>query len=308
MNISKTLVISLILAFVCSVVACGGGSDNSDDSTGFLYIQDSTSGTFVPLNDGQFLLRLVGVSPNTNFFSDRSLDVEPTAGTISTSTFVSDWDNPGIEDNFEVDPPNAALDVVGPDGGQSSIALQLFAPVYDAANSTLEYRARSIETFPESVGDREVTEAFPSMFSIASLFIDDGSVGDDETLGDCIRFIDSEILRGELMCPEMCVQNASLIASDLGASDSCKQVFSTSDKITAAADYIVSVINKIYRSANGGAVLIQQCGVHGSCGSFSTGTSFDECFDACTSSGCDVTYSSSSCWCTSSCFGRFLPR
>ena len=51
---------------------------------------------------------LEGVSPQTILFTDRP---ERMSATMPTEVFVKDWT--AGKDSFEVDPPNAALSVIG---------------------------------------------------------------------------------------------------------------------------------------------------------------------------------------------------
>jgi hypothetical protein len=75
---------------------------------------------------------LTGVSPNSIVFADRPVRA---AGHIDTAQFVGTWIEG--EDQFNVDPPNATVSVLGRDGSDISDAVvTISAPVLDGDNLT----------------------------------------------------------------------------------------------------------------------------------------------------------------------------
>jgi hypothetical protein len=106
-------------------------------------------------------LRLVGVAPQTIYFSDRPVRI---AGHITMSAFMEEWTAKAGPDNFAKDPPNATLSVYEPGQAQNSLAVvEISHPVVEGRD--IVYRYRLIEgTMPRGGGQ-------------ASLFIDWIGVG-----------------------------------------------------------------------------------------------------------------------------------
>ena len=125
----------------------------------FLYVQTAHSGTLSAQQaDGRRILKLNNVSPTTVYFSDRPSRI---TGHESTAEFIAEW-NSG-EDSFEVNPPNAALDVVENDS-QSIAIVELMKAKYDASTRVLEYEVVIL--------DDKTDGNIPESFDEAALFID----------------------------------------------------------------------------------------------------------------------------------------
>ena len=98
----KTIILAMLVVIIS---ACSSRTEESNDATNapeFLLVQNAES---VILEDGQ--LRLVGVSPNTLYFSDRP---DRIVGRLMTQEYVDYWGHG--ENSFESDPPNAVLSIL----------------------------------------------------------------------------------------------------------------------------------------------------------------------------------------------------
>ena len=76
------------------------------------------------LADGK--LTLTGASPNSIVFADRPVRA---AGHIDTAQFVETWRTG--EDQFNIDPPNATVSVLGADGSVADAVVTISAPTLD---------------------------------------------------------------------------------------------------------------------------------------------------------------------------------
>ena len=125
----------------------------------FLYVQTFGSGTLsAPQADGTRTLTLNDVSPTTISFAERP---DREVAHESTEAFIEGW-NQG-EDSFGVNPPNAALDIIG-QNSQSIVIVELVDAQYDVQNQTLEYQVVIL--------DDEQSGGLPRSFEEAVLFID----------------------------------------------------------------------------------------------------------------------------------------
>ena len=79
------------------------------------------------LADGK--LTLTGASPNSIVFADRPVRA---AGHIETAQFVETWR--AGEDQFDIDPPNATISVLGADGSVADAVVTISAPTLDGDN------------------------------------------------------------------------------------------------------------------------------------------------------------------------------
>jgi hypothetical protein len=83
------------------------------------------------LSDGK--LTLSGVSPNSIVFADRPVRA---AGHIETAQFVGSWVEG--EDQFNIDPPNATISVLGADGSVADAVVTISAPVIEGETLTFD--------------------------------------------------------------------------------------------------------------------------------------------------------------------------
>jgi hypothetical protein len=92
-------------------------------------------------------LRLIGVSPQTLYFSDRPVRL---AGHLTMADYLKTWNEGG--DDFNADPPNATLSVYNANADDNTlVVIEIDDPVVDGAD--LIYKYSLIEgTMPESGG------------------------------------------------------------------------------------------------------------------------------------------------------------
>jgi len=133
--------------------------EGSQGGLSLLYVQTAHSGTLsAPQADNKRILTLSNVDPTTVYFSDRPNRI---TGHNPTQQFINEW-NDG-DNNFSINPPNAALDMIQGDS-QSIVIVELFNPVYDAVRGTLQYEVIILGVEPDS--------SIPESFNEAALFID----------------------------------------------------------------------------------------------------------------------------------------
>jgi hypothetical protein len=108
------------------------------------------------LADGK--LTLTGASPNSIVFADRPVRA---AGNIETAQFIGTW--LVGEDQFNVDPPNATVSVLGADGSVADAVVTISAPALDG--DTLVFDAVVLEGSLDGAS------------GAAALFIDRGGFG-----------------------------------------------------------------------------------------------------------------------------------
>jgi len=135
----------------------------------YMFVQSAHSGSFVPVEgEVNYTLTLEGVAPQTIAFSDRP---ERIVGQVPMQKFLN-----GLcfsSDN----PPNAAIEILEGDEEEDVIVMELFDPVYDAANQTLQYNVSILEEPDHSyaIFNERHDESLPEHFGPAALFVDDCS-------------------------------------------------------------------------------------------------------------------------------------
>lgn len=135
----------------------------------YLFVQSFQGGTIAPVEDqdARYTVTLEHGLGQTIYFSDRpARDV----GTVSTSEFL---DGLGFPDD---NPPNAALLVDSGDGAANIAVVELFNPVYDAAEATVTYELEVLADWEASEGLGEPGSDLSTLaadFGAAHLFIDD---------------------------------------------------------------------------------------------------------------------------------------
>jgi hypothetical protein len=86
-------------------------------------------------------LRLVNVSPQTIWFTDRPVRK---AGHVTMANYMKEWTAAAGKDNFSKDPPNATLSVYEPGQGENTLTVvEIFDPVIQGKD--LLYRYKLIE-------------------------------------------------------------------------------------------------------------------------------------------------------------------
>jgi hypothetical protein len=133
----------------------------------YMFVQSAHSGSFVPVEgEMNYTLTLEGVAPQTIAFSDRP---ERVVGQVPMQKFLD-----GLGFSAE-NPPNAAIEILEGNESQDVIVLELFDPVYDAANQTLQYNVSILEEPNHSyaIFNERHDTSLPESFGPAALFIDD---------------------------------------------------------------------------------------------------------------------------------------
>lgn len=147
------------------------GSNGSIDQTvqepniapplGISYYQTATSGTFTAESDGSYTLKLADVAPNTVYMASNA----PLAvSQIKTAAFAQSW-KAGASSA-------AAAAVIELD--QVSVYAELSAPVYDAADHTLTYKATLNDVLPVGSSSEGQADA-PATFGIANILISENA-------------------------------------------------------------------------------------------------------------------------------------
>jgi len=154
----------------CAVPAAVSSSYLPTDIISFLFVQEGTSGSLVPGENGTMTLTLAGVRPDTIYFSDTP---DRISGGIDTSIFAGSslWDSTSA--------PNAALMLANEPASHDSVILTLSHPVYDAANATVRYTAVQVPDYTGTGLKAYATFADPSVpeqFGQAMLFIDNADI------------------------------------------------------------------------------------------------------------------------------------
>jgi len=138
----------------------------------FMFIQNATSGSLIPIEarENLYTLILKDVSPQTTFFSDRP---ERVVGQAPMQKFL---DGLGFS---RANPPNAAVEILGGEEETDLIVVELFDPVYDAANKTLRYTVSILEepNLSYAIFNERHDKSLPKCFGPVALFIDDCNDG-----------------------------------------------------------------------------------------------------------------------------------
>ena len=124
--IPKTAALAVALSLISAPI-------RADDTPEFMFVQ--TSATIVVASDAK-TLRMVNVSPQTLYFSDRP---DRLAGHITMNAYLEEWTS--VADDFSDDPPNAVLSVYEPDQTESSlVVVEILDRVMDGDDLNYIYR------------------------------------------------------------------------------------------------------------------------------------------------------------------------
>jgi len=197
MNRKKVLVLIIILvvAFLSINSGLAGAqevqepeeTETVEKPVRFMFVQSAQSGSLVPIEarENLYFLFLKDVSPQTTFFSDRP---ERVVGQAPMQKFL---DGLGFT---RANPPNAALEILGGSEEADLIVVELFDPVYDAANKTLRYTISILKepNLSYAIFNERHDKSLPEHFGPVVLFIDgcaDGTCyctkGDSRDAKDC---------------------------------------------------------------------------------------------------------------------------
>lgn len=171
--------VTLLVIFPALAAGCGtsdGKAGGESEVTGragilevsYLYTLSASSGKFTREAQGEYALKLEGVSKITTRFSERPVRE---ADVMTTASFAADWDN-----CFADDPPNAALVFADPvRGGEDTAVLTLAVPEYEGNEGTLSFRVTDVPTKKGAemeTWDGIPVAELPESFGAASLLID----------------------------------------------------------------------------------------------------------------------------------------
>jgi hypothetical protein len=203
MNRKAAVVVALLL--LVSVLigpGCIAQSDqgNTEEQISLLFVQTAGSGSFTPIEgkDGSYLLTLNDVSPVTIYFSDRPYRV---AGHLEMERFLEVMD-------FQVIPPNAAVDVIGPHEENDLVVVELCDPQYDLDEDTLKYTVSVLKEPDHSyaVFNERHDGEIPGTFGAASVYIDNEDSNIEECFEECYdEYIGWDETRADLRhCNDRC--------------------------------------------------------------------------------------------------------
>jgi hypothetical protein len=176
-----------LLTLSCGVQAEETEEPQADNVTAeekpvsYMFVQTAQSGTLVPVagEENRYTLTLMGVAPQTIAFSDRPERVVVQA---PMQKFLDGMCYPPENG------PNAALEILDANEEEDLAVVELFDPVYDAANKTLKYNVSIIEQpdLSYAIFNERADKALPQSFGSAALFIDDCL----DSHVDCYKTID----------------------------------------------------------------------------------------------------------------------
>jgi hypothetical protein len=167
MNTFQAIVILMMLTMSCVVLAQEQLQNETQDAS-YMFVQSANSGSFIPVegNESLYNLTLMGVSPQTIAFSDRP---ERIVGQVPMQKFLD-----GMCFGPQ-NPPNAAIVILDAKEDEDVAVVELFNPLYDAANQTLRYTARILEQANHSYAEfnERNDKKLPATFGPSAAFIDD---------------------------------------------------------------------------------------------------------------------------------------
>lgn len=142
--ISKSLTRATLAAAVFSLAATVSPVCAADSKIQLMFVQSSEG-----LKADDKTLRLVNVSPQTIYFTDRPVRM---AGHITMPDYMKEWTAAAGPNNFSKDPPNATLSVYEAGKKENSLTVvEISNPVVDGRD--LVYRYKLLEgTVPKSGG------------------------------------------------------------------------------------------------------------------------------------------------------------
>lgn len=145
MNLNcRLLTARTLVAAVFVLAATVSPVHAADSKVQLMFVQSSES-----LKADDKTLRLVNVSPQTIYFTDRPVRM---AGHITLPAYMKEWTAAAGPDNFSKDPPNATLSVYEAGDKENSLTVvEISHPVIDGKD--LVYRYKLLEgKMPKSGG------------------------------------------------------------------------------------------------------------------------------------------------------------
>ncbi len=124
------------MAAVATLPLSPSGAFAADDKVQLMFVQSAES-----LKADDKTLRLVNVSPQTIYFTDRPVRQ---AGHVTMPNYLKEWTAAAGPNNFSKDPPNATLSVYEPGKSENTLTVvEIFDPVVQGKD--LVYRYKLIE-------------------------------------------------------------------------------------------------------------------------------------------------------------------
>jgi hypothetical protein len=134
-SLSRVCLVLLLVAAVLSLAACATTSTTSSDTPQFMFVQSAED---LKVDAAKSTLRLVKVSQQTLYFSDRP---QRLAGHLRMADYLKEWTAAAGKDNFGADPPNAALSVYEPGQPNNTlVVVKITNPVVDGADLIYTYK------------------------------------------------------------------------------------------------------------------------------------------------------------------------
>lgn len=132
----KFLTTAALTAAAIPLTAMPSAAGAADDKAQLMFVQSAES-----LKADDKTLRLVNVSPQTIYFSDRPVRV---AGHVTMPAYLEEWTAAAGPNNFSKDPPNATLSVYEPGQRDNTLTVvEISQPVIEGKD--LVYRYKLIE-------------------------------------------------------------------------------------------------------------------------------------------------------------------
>jgi hypothetical protein len=159
-NLIRTGQTVLLAGMLVSLAGCSTPSKDSTDASKaklmFVQIADN-----LKVDASSTTFRLVGVSPQTLYFSDRPVRI---AGHIKMPNYLEEWTTKAGKDNFSANPPNAILSVYEPGQPENTVVVvEITNPVVDGADLLYTYKV--------------IEGTMPAAGGATALFIDRIGVG-----------------------------------------------------------------------------------------------------------------------------------
>lgn len=155
----------LAITAIAGALVVFGDADNAiaaDEPPVFMFVHIAEDLDADPENGK---IRLINVSQQILFFSDRP---ERIAGHLKMDDYLKEWTS--VEDDFNDNPPNAALSVYEPDQNKNVVSIvELMNPVIDGNDIVYDFKL--------------LKGAVPSHGGATSLFIDRIGIGGGVGLG-----------------------------------------------------------------------------------------------------------------------------
>ena len=143
------------------------------EKASWLFVQTASSGSFEQIEgqEGQYTLKLFGISPCMISFTDRP---DRNARMVQTAEFTGQWLTDTTEGNYNANPPNGAL-VLSSNSFEDVLVFCLENPSYDEKNQTLSYKVTTIKItneHKEKYPQYKIRSEPPKEFKQSVLFID----------------------------------------------------------------------------------------------------------------------------------------